>query len=60
MGVVAFDAIVAGAGIIGGSISWRLARAGLRVNWQDAGRWGEEARWAGAGMLAPGGEFEAP
>ena len=60
MGVVAFDAIVAGAGIIGGSIAWRLAQAGLRVLLLDAGRMGEEASWAGAGMLAPGGEFEAP
>jgi glycine oxidase len=60
MGVVAFDAIVAGAGIIGGSISWRLAQAGLRVLLLDAGRMGEEASWAGAGMLAPGGEFEVP
>jgi len=60
MGVVAFDAIVAGAGIIGGSIAWRLAQAGLRVLLLDAGRMGEEASWAGAGMLAPSGEFEVP
>ena len=60
MEVVAFDAIVAGAGIIGGSIAWRLAQAGLRVLLLDAGRMGEEASWAAAGMLAPGGEFEAP
>jgi glycine oxidase len=60
MGVVQFDAIVAGAGIIGGSIAWRLAQAGLRVLLLDSGRMGEEASWAGAGMLAPGSEFEAP
>src|SRR5215471_9199782 len=59
MEVVAFDAIVAGAGIIGGSIAWRLAQAGLQVLLLDAGRMGEEASRAGAGMLAPGGEFEA-
>ena len=60
MEVVAFDAIITGAGIIGGSIAWRLAQAGLRVLLLDRSRMGEEASWAGAGMLAPGGEFEAP
>ncbi|MGH9629261.1 MAG: NAD(P)/FAD-dependent oxidoreductase, partial [Bryobacteraceae bacterium] len=51
------DVIVAGAGIIGSSIAWRLAQAGLRVRLQDAGRMGGEASTAGAGMLAPGGEL---
>jgi glycine oxidase len=60
MEVVAFDAIVAGAGIIGGSIAWRLGQAGLRVLLLDSGRMGKEASWAAAGMLAPGAEFEAP
>ncbi len=57
--MVGFDAVVVGAGIIGSSIAWRLAQAGLRVALLDAGRMGAEASWAGAGMLAPGGEFEA-
>ena len=52
------DAIVIGAGIIGASIAWKLARAGLRVSILDAGTMGGEASWAGAGMLAPGGEVE--
>jgi glycine oxidase len=52
------DAIVVGAGIIGGSIAWRLAQRGLRVTLLDAGRMGGEASWAGAEMLAPGGEVE--
>ncbi len=52
------DAIVIGAGIIGASIAWKLARAGLRVSMLDAGSMGGEASWAGAGMLAPGGEVE--
>ncbi len=54
-----FDVIVAGAGIIGSSIAWRLAQGGLRVALLDAGRVGAEASSAGAGMLAPGGEIEA-
>src|SRR5271169_6332181 len=54
-----FDVIVAGAGIIGSSIAWRLAQGGLRVALLDAGRMGAEASSAGAGMLAPGGEIEA-
>jgi glycine oxidase len=52
------DAIIAGAGIIGASIAWRLAQSGLRVAMLDAGLVGNEASWAGAGMLAPGGEME--
>jgi len=52
------DAIVIGAGIIGASIAWKLARAGLRVTLLDAATVGGEASWAGAGMLAPGGEVE--
>lgn len=51
--------VVIGAGIIGSSIAWRLAQAGLRVSLFDAGRFGAEASWAGAGMLAPGSEFRA-
>ena len=51
------DAIVIGAGIIGASIAWRLAQAGVAVTLLDAGELGGEASWAGAGMLAPGGEF---
>jgi len=51
------DAIVIGAGIVGASIAWRLAQKGLQVVLVDAGRAGGEASWAGAGMLAPGGEI---
>jgi len=52
------DAIIIGAGIIGASIAWKLARAGRRVTLLDAETVGGEASWAGAGMLAPGGEVE--
>lgn len=52
--------MVIGAGIIGASIAWRLAQAGCRVTLFDAGRFGGEASWASAGMLAPGSEFDGP
>src|SRR5205085_2752255 len=52
------DVAVIGAGIIGTSIAWRLAQAGCRVTIVDVGAVGGEASWAGAGMLAPGGEIE--
>jgi glycine oxidase len=53
------DVIVIGAGIVGASIAWKLAHAGLSVSLLDAGTMGGEASWAGAGMLALGGEVEA-
>jgi len=53
------DAIVVGAGIIGGAIAWRLAQQGIATQLIDAGTMGGEASWAGAGMLAPGGELGA-
>ncbi len=49
---------VAGGGIIGLSIAWRLAQSGYSVTVFDQNVAGGEASWAGAGMLAPGGEFE--
>ena len=51
------DVAVIGAGIIGASIAWRLAQAGCKVTILEAGSLGGEASWAGAGMLAPGGEI---
>ncbi len=50
---------IAGAGIIGMSIAWRLAQHGFSVSVFDKGSIGGEASWAGAGMLAPGGEFDS-
>lgn len=44
------------------SIAWRMAQSGISVTVFDAGRIGGRERgvasWAGAGMLAPGGEVE--
>ncbi len=54
------DILIAGAGIIGASLAWQLARKGCRVLVCDAGKLGGEASWAGAGMLAPGPEYEEP
>jgi glycine oxidase len=51
--------IVAGAGIVGLSCAWRLAQRGLKVTVFDAREAASEASWAGAGMLAPGGECES-
>ncbi len=51
---------IAGGGIIGLSLAWRLAQSGWPVTVFDSGKIGGEASWAGAGMLACGGEFEAP
>lgn len=50
--------IIVGGGIIGLSCAWRLAQRGLAVTVFDAAQVGGEASWAGAGMLAPGGEID--
>ena len=50
--------IVAGAGIIGLSCAWRLAQKGVKVRIFESGQASREASWAGAGMLAPGGELD--
>lgn len=57
---VAADVLVIGGGIIGASIAWKLAGAGLSTVICDARGLGEEASWAGAGMLVPGSEFDEP
>jgi glycine oxidase len=51
---------IAGGGLIGLSLAWCLSQAGFRVSVFDKGEIGGEASWAGAGMLAPGGEIEGP
>ncbi len=52
-----YEAAVIGGGIIGTSIAWRLAQSARQVTILEAGALGGEASWAGAGMLAPGGEL---
>ncbi len=51
---------IVGGGIVGLSIAWRLAQRGFRVTVFDQSTLGSEASWAGAGMLAPGGEIDEP
>jgi glycine oxidase len=50
--------IVIGAGIVGSSIAWRLAREGAEVTVLERGRIGREASWAAAGMIAPQAEAQ--
>lgn len=54
-----FEVIIAGGGLIGGSIALELALAGLRVAIFEQGDPGREASWAGAGILSPAPENPA-
>lgn len=49
------DVVVVGGGVIGLSIAWEAAAAGMSVTLADP-RPGRGAGWAAAGMLAPAGE----
>jgi glycine oxidase len=51
-----FDAVIAGAGLIGASIALELSRVGLRVAVFDPREPGRESSWAGAGILSPAPE----
>ena len=51
-----FDVVIAGGGLIGGSIALELAEAGLKVGLYDAREPGREASWASAGMISPAPE----
>jgi glycine oxidase len=54
----AADVAIVGAGIIGMSIAWRLAREGLDVAVFDRGGAGQGATYAATGMLAAAAELE--
>jgi glycine oxidase len=54
-----FDVAIAGAGLIGSSIAFELAQAGLKVAIFDRGEPGREASWASAGILSPAPESPA-
>jgi glycine oxidase len=47
------DCLIVGGGVIGLSLAYELAGHGLRVRLIDAGQPGQEASWAGAGILPP-------
>ena len=47
------DVNVVGGGIIGLSCAQRLAKDGLKVTLIEGGRCGQEASWAGAGIISP-------
>jgi len=51
-----FDVAIAGAGLIGSSIAFELAHAGLRIAAFDRQQPGQESSWAGAGILSPAPE----
>src|SRR5260370_31614771 len=53
------DAGVAGGGLIGASLAFDLADAGMRVAVFDAQNPGREASWASAGMISPAPESSA-
>lgn len=55
----AHDVIIIGGGVIGLSIAWELARHGVSVEVLEQGLFGQEASWAGAGMLPPGNPHSA-
>ena len=48
------DVIVIGGGVIGLSIAFELAGQGASVRVLEQGQFGQEASWAGAGILPPG------
>src|SRR5262249_61275061 len=48
------DVLVLGGGIIGLTTAYFLARDGARVEVVDKDDFGQEASWAGAGILPPG------
>jgi glycine oxidase len=51
-----FDAAIAGGGLIGATIAFELARAGLQVTLFDRHEPGEGSSWAAAGILSPAPE----
>jgi glycine oxidase len=47
------DVLILGGGVIGLSTAWFLSEAGARVMVVDQGGLGQQASWAGAGILSP-------
>ncbi len=49
------DVLIVGGGVVGLTAAYELALAGARITVVDRGESGQEASWAGAGMIPPGG-----
>ncbi len=47
------DCLIIGGGVVGLSLAYELAGAGLSVHLVERGQLGREASWAGAGLLPP-------
>jgi hypothetical protein len=48
------DVLIIGGGVIGLTVAYYLAREGVAVTVADKGEMGQEASWAGAGIIPPG------
>src|SRR5215469_3925389 len=53
------DVLILGGGVIGLTTAYFLAREGIGVEVVDKGDLGQEASWAGAGILPPGNPARA-
>jgi glycine oxidase len=53
------DVLIIGGGVIGLTTAYFLAREGVGVEVVDQGDFGQEASWAGAGILPPGNPQQA-
>ncbi len=53
------DVLIIGGGVIGLTTAYFLAREGVSVAVMDKGDFGQEASWAGAGILPPGNPQQA-
>jgi len=49
-----YDVLLVGGGVIGLSLAWELSQHGAKVCVVDQGPLGQEASWAGAGMIPAG------
>jgi glycine oxidase len=54
------DILVLGGGVIGLTTAYFLAGEGVRVALLDGGDFGQQASWAGAGIIPPGNPEKAP
>ena len=50
------DVLVIGGGVIGLSLAWELSLHNVKVCVVDRSQFGQEASWAGAGMIPPGSQ----